>query len=394
MANTYSYPHVEDYIEIIAGYRTPQGAKKHSIFLTAEPNVSLARYDVKVIESFAEQAHNSVAFTDRQAKLATDLVVKYERQLFKLGVDITPVKTEAKFRIPLREIDRTSRVWIENDIICIKFPFNNEVIELIRTESKQSKGSIHWEHGKKYWVADLTEPNVNWVYTFARQHNFEIDSTLKTAMDLLLAEETKSYKIELRATADALTITNAHDALVEYIDQNLGGLNTDNLLRLVDNAPILGYTVDKLVEEVIIEAYGTRFWSLCANRELKVDTTFTGNLVKNIADYARATDRFPIFIYEPDLSDRLLNEFNKHFPNQILRVSNQQLADFDLDVKVIYTTKIPRTPVGRIPLMISSAGMMYGGDRQMWIQTAEKIVYFTKDVYNKHSKGPEVCKLD
>ena len=43
--------------------------------------------------------------------------------------------------------------------------------------------------------------------------------------------------------------------------------------------------------------------------------------------------------------------------------------------------------------MVSSAGMLYGGDRQMWIQTAEKVVYFTKDVYNKNTKGPNVCKL-
>jgi len=395
MPNTlYSYSHVEDYIEIIAGYRTPAGINKQNIFLVAEPNVSLARYDVKVIESFAGQCHSGLGFTDKQASLAVALVTKYERQLFKLGVDITPVKTNPEFRIPLRTIDRTARAWIEDDLICIKFPFDNEIIESIRTEGKQSKGSIHWEHGKKYWVADLTEPNVNWVYTFAQQHKFEIDSTLKTAMDLLLAEEKKQYGIELQATADALTITNAHDALVDYVNDRLGGLVTGNLLTLVDNAPILGYTVDNLIKEVVIEAYGTRFWSLCANRELKVDQSFNSNLVKSIADYATATNRFPIFVYEPDLSDRLLTEFNKHFPDQVLRVTNNQLADFDFDVKVIYTTKIPRTPVGRIPLMISSAGMMYGGDRQMWIQTAEKIVYFTKDVYNKHSKGPEVCKLN
>jgi hypothetical protein len=43
--------------------------------------------------------------------------------------------------------------------------------------------------------------------------------------------------------------------------------------------------------------------------------------------------------------------------------------------------------------LVSSAGMLHGGDRQIWIQTAEKIVYFTKDVYTKNSKGPEVCKL-
>ena len=395
MANTYSYPHVEDYIEIIAGYRDPAGKPKYSIFQLPESPINLARYDVRVIESFAEQAHNNTAFTDRQAKLATDLVVKYERQLFKLGVDITPVKTEAKFRNPLREIDRTSRVWIEEDAIKLRFPYIVEVINALKEESKSSRGTIKWQHDKKYWSADLTEYNVNWVYTFARQYNFEIDSTLKTAMELLLSAERTPYKIELRADSDLLTITNAHDTLTEYVNDCLGGLTTDNLLTLVDNAPILGYTVDRVIEEVVIEAYGTRFWSLCANRELKVDSAANTDLVRDIVEYARATNRFPIFVYEPDLSTRLLKEFNKYFSSEFMTLDNRAIdSGIPKDVKVVYTTKIPRTPIDRIPLMISSAGMMYGGDRQMWIQTAEKVVYFTKDVYNKNSKGPEVCKLN
>lgn len=393
MANTYSYPTVEDYIEIIAGYRDPAGKSKYSIFQLPETPVSLARYDVKVIESFADQAHNNIAFTDRQAKLATDLVIKYERQLFKLGVDITPVKNEAKFRNPLREIDRTSRVWIEDNTIKLRFPYTATVIENIRDEARSSKGSIKWQHDKKYWAADLTEYNVNWVYTFAKQNNFEIDATLNQAMYLLLTAEKTPYKIELRADGNELTITNAYKTLTEYVNEHLGGLSTSNLLTLVDNAPILGYTVDKIIEEVVIEAYGTRFWSLCTNRELKVESATNNNLVKSIADYAHATNRFPIFVYEPDLSERLKTEFNKYFPETMIIVTNN-LKSIPDDVQVVYTTKIPRTPIGRIPLMVSGAGMMYGGDRQMWIQTAEKIVYFTKDVYNKHSKGPEVCKLD
>ena len=123
MANTvYTYSHVEDYIELIAGYKDVNGRSKYSIFQLPESPISLARYDVKVLESFGEQCRNGTAFTDRQAKLAVDLVVKYERQLFKLKVDITPVKVQPVFRVPLREIDRTTRVWIEDDQIKMRFP--------------------------------------------------------------------------------------------------------------------------------------------------------------------------------------------------------------------------------------------------------------------------------
>ena len=63
--------------------------------------------------------------------------------------------------------------------------------------------------------------------------------------------------------------------------------------------------------------------------------------------------------------------------------------------KLVYTRKIPKAQVNTIPLLISSSGMLFGGDRQVWIQTADKVVYFTKDVYNKNvKKGQEVCKLN
>jgi hypothetical protein len=75
---------------------------------------------------------------------------------------------------------------------------------------------------------------------------------------------------------------------------------------------------------------------------------------------------------------------------------NNKVMDTNIteDIKIIYTNKIPKTQFDRIPLMISSAGMLYGGDRQMWIQSAEKVVYFSKDVYNKNVKGQDICKLD
>lgn len=393
MANTYSYPHVEDYIEIIAGSKTPAGKISYSIFQLPESPISLARYDVKVVESFAEQARNSVGFTDRQAKLATDLVVKYERQLFKLGVDIAPVKNNAVFRMPIRVIDRSTRVWVEDDQINIRFPFQAEIINTIKEEARVSKGAIRWSPDKKIWSADLTEYTVNWVYAFSRTHNFEIDPSLQRPMDQILAAEQNPIKIELQAR-DTLYIANAHDTLVEYVDTTLGGFELNNLLPLVDSAPLLGYTVEKVIEETVIEAYGTRFWSLCTNRELRVDqaSNFT-NQAAEIVRYAQETKRFPIYIYEPDLSSRLTMLFIRHFSkDEVVHLDGKGVVTEN--TKLVYAEKIPKEPVKRIPLLVSSAGMLFGGDRQLWIQNAEKVVYFTNDVYNKNKeKGRTICKL-
>lgn len=393
MANTYSYPCVEDYIEIIAGYKDVTGKLKFSIFHLPESPISLARYDIKVVESFAEQAHIGTGFTDRQAKLAADLVVKYERQLFKLGVDITPVKDGPVFRLPIREIDRTSRVWLENEKIYIKFPYNADIIEKVRKESKISRGSMQWNPTTKAWTADLTEYNVNWMYSFATAHQFEIDPKLKTLMDSLIAAEQTPYKIELQAK-DQLLISNAEDSLTEFVNNNLGGFELNNLLTLVDYAPILGYTVEPVITETVIEAYSTRFWSLCSNKELKIDPdTPWQNQVSEIVRYATATNRFPIYVYEPDQSNKLAMLFIRNFTREeIVNLDNQE--EITDKTKLVYCTQIPKKPVGRIPLMVSSAGMLFGGDRQIWIQSAEKVVYFTTEVYNKNKQGRTICKLN
>ena len=396
MAQTYKHQHVEDYIEIIAGYRLPNGKNNHSIFTVGESPISLARYDMKVVPSLAEQSiANQKGYTDKQAKLAAELVIKYERQLFKLGVDITPVKTKPEYRLPLRDIDRSTRLWVENDTIKLRFPYNVQQIEQVREAAKESKGRIQFNREERVQEIALTEWNLNWAYAFAKSQNFEVDTTVEQLMDLVLEVEKTPYTIELQYKNDVINITNAPDSLIEYITDHEGGFTTDNLFRLIDLAPILGYTIARDIEETVINEFGTRFYSLCANRQLKVDPLTSHDLVKEIASYARATNRFPIYVYEPDLSNRLKTEFNKYFPGAIMTLDKKVMdTGITEEVRVVYTTKIPRTTIKNIPLMVSSAGMLFGGDRQVWIQTAEKVVYFTNDVYNKNTKGPAVCKLD
>jgi hypothetical protein len=386
----FKHRYVEDYIEIIAGYREPNGKSNYNIFTVGEPLISLARYDTKVVPSLAEQTLGQTkGYTDRQATLATSLIIKYERQLAKHGIDITPVRTP-EYRLPLRALDRSTRLWIENNQIKLRFPYDTKLIEVIRTASKESKGAFQFNRNEKIHIAELTEWNLNWIYSFALQNKFDIDSSVTDLMKLVLDVEKTDYSIQLNYTEDGIEIVNAEDSLVEYVNTQ-GGFKLENILTLCDMAPVLGYTVDRQIEQDVIANFGTRFWSLCANRQLKVDVN--ANLIPEVINYAQLTNRFPIFIYEPDLSDRLKTEFSKYFSNSMIVMTNY-LATIPEDVKVVYTTKIPKTPIDRIPLMISSAGMLYGGDRQMWIQAAEKVVYFSKDVYNKSVKGQDVCKLN
>lgn len=388
----HKHQHVEDYMEIIGGYREPNGKSNNNLFTVCEPIISLARYDMKVVPSLAAQSYGGQGYTDKQAKLALELILKYERQLNKHGLDIEPLKINPEYRLPLRAIDRTTRLWIEDDVLHLRFPYDTRLIEQVRDAAKQSKGSVRFNREHRYHDIALTEWNLNWFYSFSKANDFIIDVNVEELMQLVLARESQPYVIELCYSNDKICLTNGADSLTEYVAEHLGGLTPDNIMRLIDWAPILGYTVSQDIAETVIEEFGTRFWSLCTNRQLKVDTQTSPDLVQDIASYAQATDRFPIFVFEPDLSGRLLAEFNRFFPDQIQTLDGK--VEVDYTARVVYTTKIPRRSIGRIPLLISSAGMLHGGDRQIWIQTAEKVVYFAKEVYNTMTKGTTVCKLD
>jgi hypothetical protein len=391
----YTYPHIEDYIEIIAGFRSPDGKPSYSIFQLPASPLNLARYDIKVVESFAEQARNNIGFTDKQSALAVALVLKYERQLFKNSVGIEAIKANPAFRNPIREIDRSTRAWVEDDIIKLKFPYNAALIEIIRNQCKESCGRIHFNRTTKLWEADLTEYNVNWVYTFSKSNHFEIDSSLADLMDLLLKAEQSDYKIELQVDNNNLYITNASSTLVEYIENQLGGFSDTNLLTLVDYAPLLEYTTNKVINDTISKTYGHRFLKLCTNREFRINLNIpAAEYIQDIVAYARATNRFPIYVYEPNQSEMLTSMLAKCFEeNEIVDLNKN--TEIPKNTKLVYANKIPKHKVDKIPLMLSSAGMLYGGDRQVWIQTAEKVVYFSADVYNKSTiKGREICRLD
>jgi len=388
----FTYPHVEDYIEIIAGYRLPDGKPNHSIFVVPEPLISLARYDTKVVESLSDQTLiKKIAYTDKQAKLAHGLVIKYERQLLKHKIDVSTVQTPV-YRMSLRDIDRTTRVWIEGDEIRIKFPYDTKLIDQVREASKTSCGRISFDRELRYWVANLTEYNLNWVYAFSKTNNFMLDESVTTLMDALLLIETTPYKIEL-TPGEHLTIKNAEASLIEYVNEHLGGFTDENLLTLIDYAPVLGYQVHETIKEVVDSNYGSNFWAMCSNKEIKADVKHMEEIIK----YATETDRFPIFVYEPDLSSRLFNEITRWYSSEqivTLGIGKNESISIDPNVKIIYANKIPKFEFGTIPLLLSGAGMLFGGDKEIWLQSSEKVVFFSKDVYNKQKRGREVCRLD
>ena len=167
------FTYVEDYLEIINGDRDPVTNKYYGMFGKIEPIISLARYDVRVINSMATSVRGGQGLTDKQAELACKLVLKYQRQLASLGVDVSPVENPV-YRMPLRDIDRRRLMWIEQDKIVLQFSFEPKVVDMVRDATKISCGSWRFHNEEtKQWRIALTEPNLAATMFIARHHDFE-----------------------------------------------------------------------------------------------------------------------------------------------------------------------------------------------------------------------------
>jgi len=363
-----TFPYIEDYLEIIAGYRDLSGTTAHLAFAEYKPIVNLARYDVKILESMSWSTLEGTALTERQGELAVKLVLKYARQLAQKGIDVGPAESP-HWRCPLRKMDYSRRLYINDDQLYLRFPYENQLIEDVRHFGKDSQGSVHWNKEQKVWQIALTEYNLSWMHTWASFQGFEIAAEVTQLLDAIKQVEQSDYAVELSINNNQLVIQNAQQSLIHYVETNLGGFGLDNLLRLVDQSAVLGYTLSAEIESAVTETYGTQIYNLLSSREIKINPespTFESEL-DQVFEYARLVDRWPVVVYESSGS-------------QQLKIAVESRMDLAAD-RFIYSNK-PNRSLQSIPLLVSSAGLIFGGDKQIMIQRAEKVVYCAAEVYN------------
>jgi hypothetical protein len=375
-----TYPHVEDYLEVIAGKKLLPGAA-HQITSghiwigpMFQPIIKLARYDNGFLDSVTDQTMNGGALTDRQAELAIKLITKYRRQLNAQQIEV-PDMTVPQYRRQLRMVDRTKSAGIHNNQIYLKFPYDAKTIDTIRMMAKQSQGHMIFDREGKIWQLALTEFNVNWVYEYATQNEFAIDDKLKELMQHIIACENQGYTICLEEKQQQLSITNAHASMTDYINTHLGGLIIENKTRLIDAASVLGYTVSPALIEQAESTIDSSSLLLMQTREY--DFNHSTDIETRVINYAKLTNRYPIVVFNPTpQADE--QEWTKHFdPSEVIVVKNKKEVECDANTKLIYTHK-PLKNLSNISLLISYVGMMIGTEKQVMVGRAEKIFYTAK----------------
>ena len=381
------FPYVEDYLEVINGDRDPVTGKLHGLFDSTPPIINLARYDVNIVASMSSNTQTGHALTDRQAEIACKIILKYRKQLATHSISVDPVESPV-FRIPLRTIDRRKLMTLVDNEICLKFPFETKLIDQVRDMTKDRQGHWRWSDASKEWRLGLTETNLVTAVGIGRMNQFEIDPELLELEQRILDIEATPYEIKLVKTNNQLSITNMPPSLSDYIESELGGLNSNNIVKLIDHASILGYSVDRVLEYTVTKDHPPRVFNLMLGREHRFSPQTDADVLEDIIYYAELTNRWPIYVYEPDMSDKLYKGFvEKYFaPDQVYKsTSNKKQPEVE-GKRVVFFNKYAANWEFDIPLLLSSAGMMHGGEKTMLLQRAKKVVYFAAQVYN-NTKG-------
>lgn len=370
-----SYPHVEDYLEVIAGKKNLPGVVVVNNFWTPyAPIINLARYDNSFLDNVTDQTMNGGALTDRQAELAVKLITKYRRQLHAQNIEV-PDMTVPMFRRALRIVDRSKSAGVDGDKIYLKFPYDSKTIDVIRSMSKQSQGSMVFDRETKIWKLALTEYNVNWVYEYAKQNDFAVDQRLQDLMQQILVVENQGYEICLTRHEHKLQIDNAHENLTRYLEQKIGNFELHNTNRLVDHASILGYKVSQDLINQTEEQFGGSTLLLMMNREY--DFNQGEYIEQRVINYASVVNRYPIVVFNPTAVQNQ-EQWTKHFnESEIQVIQNKSTVDIDPKAKLIYTQKALKN-MSSIPLLVSYVGMMIGTDKQLMSGAAEKIFFTAK----------------
>lgn len=338
-----SFHYIEQYIEYIAGLIDIRG-NSYGYFAPTTYAISLARHDKRIIESLSHQSHIlNLAYTDKQAALAVKLIQKYRRQLEQQDINLP--ETFDSFRLGIRRIDRTKRAWIENDKLILKFPFETQLIDHLRKESKISQGSMNFDYDSKTWIMSLTEYTVNFVKTLSELTDFQIDKEIELLFTKILEVENTAYTIELLDKDGSLQITNSDESLIDYIEKNIGGLSHNNILSLIDYSSVLGYKVSADLIEKYLSTSTDIEKSFILNR--KISVVKNDDTLGQILDYASKFDRSPVYYYTKDFA------LGMHGLNKLHSKSDVSIC--------------PK-------LLVTDTEFMIGPKKQNWLTNAQKIV--------------------
>ena len=198
--------------------------------------ISLANYDVSFVNNAVRSINNGDGLSDRQRELSIKLVKKYVRQYARIGVDVNSIVTTPVFSSPLRQVNRTRMMSVNDNSINVKFPYNKTMINEFKSLAKKLRAiKAEWNKQSKQYEIDYNEYNLMQVYRWGLQHKFDYSNAFKLLVkDCKNVEDNRhKYAIQLVIDNNSSYLSNAPSSLQQWWDTNMV---TESILRQIRTA--------------------------------------------------------------------------------------------------------------------------------------------------------------
>ena len=315
---------------------------RDSAHLWMRENLRFSRYDISFMENVARFISDNRSLTIKQNDLWEKIVHKYRKQIFaeSNGAFDEEYILNKQWINPVVEFDPSYAplLWIDADIIKLRFPFNKETVKDLRTllqdaghdyglmTSSVHHEYVHWDKNERVWRGTAYPTLIRDLYYFAKLHEFAIDKSVQDIIDSIHGDEFDWCPFaELHN--NGYIVSNLSPGLLKALPPN------ELTLEVVRDLVGMDITLSDAFQSHIAHKYGYKLGRIACTREL----TITASEVKIVKEWINSTDNNLVIIHktgrdedinwdQPAQPDTLVPE--KSFSIADLRLTGKGLGDY------------------------------------------------------------------
>jgi hypothetical protein len=331
---------LEDCLEHLAGMR--ESPAKFTIEQT----------DFTIMTSIARQCFKGMALTDRQFALMQEKLLPYREQFTNLDWDFDYAVEQ--LRLPLRSIDRSKYIKLQDDNIVVRFPFNKTDICYIHEFANNAEGYHHQKGTHQHEFAYNERNILNLLDRFTKKE-FVIDEELLEIYDKVKVMNNNPQE-HLSGIGDDYNLININSKLEIAIQKEVGEASAESFTKLYDrrfrygfnHVANLGKSNNELVHDI------------ASRKDVTYHSVPSIESIQDILSALWELDRFPLLvILDPTHAEQQLYTFANHY-RDILNPEEQSVL-FRLEDKDSGFNQLVK-------------------DRKLnnWVDSTTKVVYISK----------------
>jgi hypothetical protein len=176
-----------------------------------------------ILASLSKQISENIGLTDRQLSLCLKKIQYHSKKLEESGVDVSALLTQPSLRIPLREIDRSQRITLEETgnedkpILLVKFDYSKDFSNFWASLRENLTGKIF--ERSNYKEVPVVESNIMVLVEALKDRGFTVSDELMKIYQKLehISEHPKNFLPFIDVVNGQFQLKNANRNLEKYL---------------------------------------------------------------------------------------------------------------------------------------------------------------------------------